>query len=94
MWDEDRLRWVGAVGTGFTDADLAAIRTALDAQRTEESPFWDDLEMPRGSMWVDPTLVAAVGYRNWTEAGRLRHPRFQGFTDDPVDTITWESEGP
>jgi ATP-dependent DNA ligase len=32
--------------------------------------------------WVRPELVAQVGFTEWTEQGRLRHPRFQGLRDD------------
>jgi bifunctional non-homologous end joining protein LigD len=87
------LRWIGAVGSGFSDNALTAIREALDQMRAERSPFHPDPEMPSAT-WVEPTLVAAVGYRNWTAAGRLRHPVFKGFTDDDPGTITWEAEGP
>lgn len=87
------LRWVGAVGSGFTDEALSVIRTALDEMQSAQSPFHPDPEIPAAT-WVEPSLVAAVGYRNWTAAGRLRHPVFKGFTDDDLDTITWETEGP
>ena len=93
MWDGPLLRWCGAVGTGFSDADLRAIRTALDELRRDASPFHRDANLPRDSVWVEPRLVARVAYRNWTEAGRLRHPRFEGFTDDPAEAVTWEAEG-
>ena len=32
--------------------------------------------------WVEPELVAQVGFTEWTRDGRLRHPRFQGLRDD------------
>jgi bifunctional non-homologous end joining protein LigD len=32
--------------------------------------------------WVRPELVAEVGFSEWTDAGELRHPRFQGLRDD------------
>ena len=43
------------------------------------------LAVPWASPFSDP---------DWTAAGRLRHPRFRGFTDDLSDAITWEAEGP
>jgi bifunctional non-homologous end joining protein LigD len=36
----------------------------------------------RGVHWVEPELVAQVGFTEWTRAGRLRHPRFLGLRDD------------
>lgn len=88
---EGALRWVGAVGSGFSDEALSVIRTALDEMRSERSPFHPDPEIPAAT-WVEPNLVAAVGYRNWTVAGRLRHPVFKGFTDDGPAAITGEGE--
>ena len=39
--------------------------------------------------WVQPRLVAEVGFSEWTTAGELRHPRFQGLRDDkdPADVV-------
>ncbi|MFH1105469.1 MAG: non-homologous end-joining DNA ligase [Actinomycetota bacterium] len=93
QWDGRALRWIGAVGTGFDEAALRAVRAALDQMRRPTSPFHPDREMPEAS-WVEPSLVAAVGYRNWTDAGRLRFPVFKGFTDDDRAAITVENEGP
>ena len=93
LWEGARLRWIGNVGTGFSDRDLDAIHAALREMRSAESPFHPDPELP-ALIPVEPLLVAAVGYRNWTNAGRIRHPRFKGFTEDPVGDLTWEREGP
>jgi bifunctional non-homologous end joining protein LigD len=93
LWDGPRLRWVGAVGTGFTDEALAAIRTALDEMKVEVSPFADDPGLPPAT-WVEPRLVARVEFKEWTRAGRLRAPSFKGFLSDPVEEVTWEAEGP
>jgi bifunctional non-homologous end joining protein LigD len=91
--DGDKLRWIGAVGTGFSDMALASIRAGLDQNRRAASPFHPDSEIPSAT-WVEPYLVAAVEYSAWTGAGRLRRPVFKGFTDDDPETITWEAEGP
>jgi bifunctional non-homologous end joining protein LigD len=32
--------------------------------------------------WAEPDLVAAVSFTEWTSAGRLRHPAFDGLRDD------------
>lgn len=88
------LRWIGAVGTGFDHAALAAIRSALDEMRVDDCPFVEDPEMPRGAAWVSPQLVAVVEFKEWTRHGRLRAPSFKGFSDDPVTSVTWDTEGP
>jgi bifunctional non-homologous end joining protein LigD len=94
LWDGDRLRWVGAAGTGFSDEDLRRIRSALEEMARPDPPFLPDPDLPSGATWVEPVLVASIGYRDWTSVGRLRHPRFRGFTDTPVDEVTWGAVGP
>jgi len=89
---EAGLRWAGAVGTGFDEPSLIAIRDALDQMQSEQCPFENDTGLPQDATWVVPSLVAAVEYKEWTTAGRLRAPSFKGFTDEPADT--WENEGP
>jgi bifunctional non-homologous end joining protein LigD len=39
--------------------------------------------------WVEPRLVAQVGFAEWTPAGQLRHPRYLGLRDDkdPADVL-------
>ncbi len=92
LWRGDALQWVGSVGTGFSDSTLVAIRSALDEQVTEVSPFHSDPDLPEGVRWVEPSLVAMVGIKEWTRHDRMRAPRFLGFTDDEPAGITWESE--
>lgn len=94
LWTDAGLRWIGAVGSGFDDKSLHAIRSALDQMAIDTSPFLTDGDIPAGSTWVQPQLVAMVRYKQWTAAGRLRAPSFTGFTESPVDAATWEQEGP
>lgn len=94
LWTGAGLQWIGAVGSGFDDASLNAIRAALGEMTVTESPFHTDPDIPQGSTWVRPQLVAMVRYKQWTAAGRVRAPSFQGFTDSPVEAVTLEAEGP
>ncbi|MFH2111591.1 MAG: non-homologous end-joining DNA ligase [Candidatus Bathyarchaeota archaeon] len=81
LYDEGRPVYVGRVGTGFTDQDLRGIRNTLDGLRTDTRWFTDP-DIPEGSTWVRPKLVAQVGYLEATRDLRLRAPRFMGFRDD------------
>ena len=76
-----RLRYAGKVGTGFTLATLADLSARLAPLRRESSPFADTVREPHAT-WVEPRLVAQVGFSEWTRDGRLRHPRFLGLRDD------------
>jgi ATP-dependent DNA ligase len=48
----------------------------------KSSPF-DRWNPPHREVhWVKPKLVAEIGFGDWTEDGRLRHPRYLGLRDD------------
>jgi len=80
-YDDGVLRYAGKVGTGFDHKTLAAIRATLDELQIDSSPF-ADAPRARDNRWVDPLLVAQIGYGEWTRDGRLRHPRFLGLRHD------------
>lgn len=76
-----RLRYAGKVGTGYDAEALRMLRGRLDGLAVERSPFVDAVR-ERGTHWVRPELVCAVGFSEWTTDGRLRHPRYQGLRHD------------
>jgi bifunctional non-homologous end joining protein LigD len=80
-FERGRLRYAGKVGTGFSRAALRDLAGRLEPLRRDESPFADEVR-ERGSTWVEPRLVAQVGFSEWTRDGRLRHPRFLGLRED------------
>lgn len=95
LWDGDRLRYVGSVGSGFDDATLRAVDRALDEmQRSTPPPMTDGSAVPMPVRWVEPNLVAVVEYASWTAEGRLRAPVFKGFSATPSVEVTWHREGP
>lgn len=80
---DGKLRYAGKVGTGFDEATLRDLGARLRELRRDDSPFADVSSIrERGVTWVEPVLVAQVGFSEWTRAGRLRHPRYLGLRDD------------
>ena len=49
--------------------------------KSDGSPFADEVR-ERDVTWVEPELVAQIGFSECTRDGRLRHPRFLGLRDD------------
>jgi bifunctional non-homologous end joining protein LigD len=78
---DDELIFVGAVGTGFTDADLTRLRGLLDPLRVDSSPFDSPVppEYVRDARWVLPSVEGHVRIRNWTADGLFRHPSWRGL---------------
>jgi DNA ligase D-like protein (predicted ligase) len=75
------LHYAGKVGTGFDRATLKDLGERLRALHRDDSPFADAPNY-RDATWVEPELVAQLGFAEWTTAGRLRHPRFLGLRFD------------
>jgi DNA ligase D-like protein (predicted ligase) len=85
------LRYAGKVGTGFDRETLRDLGTRLRALVRDTSPFADAPRF-RDATWVEPELVAQLGFSEWTTAGRLRHPRFQGLRfDKPASQVVREA---
>jgi bifunctional non-homologous end joining protein LigD len=82
-YHDNGLRYAGKVGTGFDRATLSELGRALRERCVDDPPFVDAANIrERGVTWVRPSLVAQVGFSEWTDAGRLRHPRFLGLRED------------
>ncbi len=62
------------------------IRARLEPLARDTSPF-AGRQPPRETRFVEPVLVAAVDYGEWTQSRTLRHPVYQGLREDvdPAD---------
>ncbi len=82
-FDGGRLVYAGKVGTGFNARDLKALAARFEPLVRKSSAF---AEVPaperKHAVWLDPKLVCAVNFTEWTRDGRLRHPSFQGLRED------------
>ena len=77
------LEYAGKVGTGFDQATLRDLGARLRRLQRSEAPFAAAAGIrERDVSWVEPVLVAEVGFSEWTTGGRLRHPRFLGLRED------------
>ena len=80
--DSGRLVYAGKVGTGFDNQTLRRLHDRLAALE-RPAPAFAVGKLPRSRVhWVEPRLVGQVAFTEWTDAGELRHPRFQGLRDD------------
>jgi DNA ligase D-like protein (predicted ligase)/DNA ligase D-like protein (predicted 3'-phosphoesterase) len=93
VYDGGKLSYVGKVGTGFTEKTLTLVQRELEPLRRDGSPF-EGRQPPKGTIFVEPELVARVELREWTRSGTMRAPSFKGLRDDvdPQDCV--REEGP
>jgi bifunctional non-homologous end joining protein LigD len=86
----DGLRFVGKVGTGFSDEDRRSLMELLRPDSRKRSPFVpaSDVKEPTAH-FVRPRYVGEVRFSEWTAAGHLRHPVWRGVRDDktPTDVV-------
>ena len=85
------LDFVGRVGTGFTQKELAMLKRTLAPLHTDESPFNVRLtgNDAKNITFVRPELVGEVRYGEWTSDGHLRHPSWRGLRPDksPAEVV-------
>jgi bifunctional non-homologous end joining protein LigD len=85
--DGDGLRYVGKVGTGFTDAVLDDLKRLLSEHPRKTSPLSDVPSADaRDARWVRPELVGEVEFAEWTTTNRLRQPTWRGLRPDKSPT--------
>jgi bifunctional non-homologous end joining protein LigD len=84
---EDGLTYVGKVGTGFADKELASMVTKFARLERQTSPL---VGVPNaeavGARWIRPSLVGEVEFAEWTASGRLRQPSWRGWRSDKSAT--------
>ena len=72
----DDLVFAGKIGTGFDTKLLLDLRARLDRLELPKPPFTRAVGLPRlRAHWVQPEIVVQVGFIEWTDNDKLRHPR-------------------
>jgi DNA ligase D-like protein (predicted ligase) len=77
----DELRYVGRVGTGFTEKYLDDLRPILDGMLAEKPPVASFPNEPVIT-WVKPELIAEVEILELTRDKHLRAPSFRRLRND------------
>jgi bifunctional non-homologous end joining protein LigD len=75
------LRYVGSVGTGWSEAERTELAALLAGLATDVCPFQPRPSAP-GAHWVLPRLVGEVRYSTRTRAGLLRQPSWSRLRPD------------
>jgi ATP-dependent DNA ligase len=77
------LVFAGKVGTGFDTKLLLDLRSRLDVLEIPKAPFTRAVGLPRlRAHWTRPEIVVQVGFIEWTDNNKLRHPRLLGVRFD------------
>jgi bifunctional non-homologous end joining protein LigD len=74
------FEYVGNVGTGFSEINATYLRKTLDTLKMKKPPI--AYEGPgKDIVWAQPTLIAEIEYRAWTDDGKLRHAAYKGLRE-------------
>jgi bifunctional non-homologous end joining protein LigD len=81
---DGELRWVGQVGSGFTDRMLSDLMAQLEPLVRSDPPIDDgSLAAVKGATFVEPELVCEVQFLEMTKStGKMRAPSFRGMRPD------------
>jgi bifunctional non-homologous end joining protein LigD len=78
---QQRFRYAGSVGTGYTDAIHRDLVSKLAKLQRPTTPFADKVPKP-GPIFVEPNLVAEVEYRRWPKGGLVQQAAYKGLRMD------------
>ena len=93
-YEDGKLVYGGRAGSGFTAKELKDVSAVLERSVRPTPAFTGPVPQDEGHTWVEPTLVAEVRYKEWTNEGLLRQPVFVRFRDDkPVTEIAKKGVG-
>ena len=84
-------RYVGNVGTGFTNDELRRLEGVLRPLVVTATPYTENVRLvKKGTVFVAPEVVVDVEYTERTDEGILRHPSYKGQRIDksPEDVET------
>jgi bifunctional non-homologous end joining protein LigD len=80
--DGGMLRYAGKVGTGFDTALLKEIGAKLAKIERKTAAVEVPKAAARRAHWVEPKLVAEVGFAEFTPENVVRHASFAGLRED------------
>ncbi len=84
--DGGAWKWIGQVGSGFTERTLAIVQAQLDPL-VRDTPAIDDPDLAavKGATYVEPELVCEVEYLEITKSTKkMRAPVFKGMRPDKL----------
>ncbi len=80
--ENEGLRYVGKVGTGFDMAKLKIIAEQLSELKKIRKPIKEKTDDDRVSTWIEPKLFVEIEYASITGSGTFREPVFLRMRPD------------
>ena len=90
----DDLVFSGSAGTGFSDKQLAELRSRFEKIKRDDPACIGPIPKEKGVIWLEPRLVCEVEFTERTHDGLLRQPVFLRERDDkrPEECVRQDDE--
>ncbi len=82
VYENNKLKYAGHVGTGFTQKTLKDLFEKMSPLIVDKCPFDTKIKTNMPATWIKPILVGQVAFTEWTDENILRHPTFLGLRLD------------
>ena len=95
--EKGKLRYVGGVGTGFDARDFEDLSRRFRRLERKTPAFEGAVpsSVRRRARWLEPKLVAQVGFAGFTAEGHVRQARYLGLRlDKPPSSVRREQPRP
>jgi len=83
--EDEKMKYAGCCGTGFSDITLKELYKVFSGLETEICPFGEppDLSWLKGEpVWIKPQYVASIKFMEWSGGDIMRMPVFMGLRED------------
>jgi bifunctional non-homologous end joining protein LigD len=95
--EKHKLRYVGGVGTGFDGQDFEQLSRRFKPLERRTPAFVGPVpsSVRRRARWLEPKLVAQIGFAEFTGDGHVRQARYLGLrADKPPSAVQREQPKP
>jgi len=81
-YDQNKLIYVGKVGTGFNQSKRQELRQLFEKHKSDKSYFSDSIKSNEKITYLKPKLVAEIQFAEITKSGNIRQGSFVDIRDD------------
>ena len=74
--------FAGKVGSGLTQKIAASLEREIRAKIRRTPVFISEVKPEKDAVWVEPSVVVEVRYKNWPDGLSIREPAFIRVRDD------------